>query len=165
MGSYGRAVWVPRRRNTGPAMRAMRDPVVKRTHRCPRCGFVLIGDQGVVRNIRGAGQLEDALEHGVLSAVTFTEVLGKLVGKGVPADQAEADLDELGLEVVDYDRELAKVAAHFYARRNPYNLSLGACAVLALGEHLGLPILTGEQAWAKLLGLRVKVRLIRKVMP
>ncbi|ADH65137.1 hypothetical protein Mesil_3323 (plasmid) [Allomeiothermus silvanus DSM 9946] len=113
----------------------------------------------------GAGQLEDALEHGVLSAVTFTEVLGKLVGKGVPADQAEADLDELGLEVVDYDRELAKVAAYFYARRNPYNLSLGACAVLALGEHLGLPILTGEQAWAKLPGLRVKVRLIRKVMP
>ncbi|MBF6594463.1 MAG: type II toxin-antitoxin system VapC family toxin [Thermaceae bacterium] len=115
-----------------------------------------------LQNEEGAEKVEAALEHGIISAVTLTEVLGKLVGKGVPADQAEADLDELGLEVVDYDRELAKAAAYFYARRNPYNLSLGDCAVLALGEHLGLPVLTGEQEWAKLPGLRVKARLIRK---
>jgi len=113
----------------------------------------------------GADRVEEALEGGVISAVTLTEVLGKLIGKGVPANQAQADLDELGLGVVGYDRELAKAAAYFYARRSPYNLSLGDCAVLALGEHLGRPILTGEQEWAKLPGLRVKVRLIRKAKP
>lgn len=118
-----------------------------------------------LQNEDGADKVEAALEQGVISAVTLTEVLGKLIGKGVPANQAEADLDDLGLGVVDYDRELAKAAAYFYARRNPYNLSLGDCAVLALGEHLELPILTGEQEWAKLPGLRVKVRLIRKAKP
>ncbi|MER3444706.1 MAG: hypothetical protein C4331_19390 [Meiothermus sp.] len=118
-----------------------------------------------LQNEEGAEAVEAALEAGVISAVTFTEVLGKLIGKGVPANQAEADLEELGLEVVDYGQELARAAAYFYARRSPYNLSLGDCAVLALGEHLGLPILTGEREWAKLPGLRVKAQLIRKAKP
>lgn len=115
-----------------------------------------------LQNEAGADKVEEALEGGVVSALTLTEVLGKLVGKGVPADQAEADVLALDLEVVEYGLELAKAAAYFYVRRKPYNLSLGDCAVLALGEHLGLPILTGEQDWSKLPGLRVEVQQIRK---
>jgi PIN domain nuclease of toxin-antitoxin system len=48
----------------------------------------------------GSDLVEVALEDGLVSAITFTEVLGKLVGKGVPAVQALADLEGLGLEVV-----------------------------------------------------------------
>lgn len=109
----------------------------------------------------GSDLVEVALENGLISTITFTEILGKLVGKGVPAAQALADLEGLGLEVVNFDQSQAVQAAYFYARRNPYRLSLGDCAVLALGEHLGKPILTGEQDWAKLPDLRVAIHLIR----
>ena len=64
-------------------------------------------------------------------------------------------------EVVPFDAQLALEAGYFYARRRPYNLSLGDCACLALAESLDLPVLTAESNWAKLPNLRAKVKLIR----
>jgi ribonuclease VapC len=51
--------------------------------------------------------------------------------------------------------------AFFYARRNPYELSLGDCACLALAEAKGLQVLTAEQSWKKIPNLKIKIRLIR----
>ncbi|MBI5811604.1 MAG: PIN domain-containing protein [Meiothermus silvanus] len=91
----------------------------------------------------------------VLSAVTRTELLGKLVGSGA--------LEPLGdvLEIVPFDLEQSDLAAFWYARRKPYSLSLGDCVCIALAEARGLEVLTAESAWAKLPNLRVKVNTIR----
>jgi PIN domain nuclease of toxin-antitoxin system len=104
-------------------------------------------------------QLENG---GVIAVPNMTEVIGKLVSSGVaPHKEVERDLLALGLEVVAMDQEIGLAAAYFYARRNPYNLSLGDCACLATAEVLGLEVMSAEQNWAQLPNLRTTVRLIR----
>jgi len=100
----------------------------------------------------------------MLSAVTRTEVLGKLVGSGSYTEtEVQEALEPLAdaLEVVPFDVEQSELAAFWYARRRPYNLSLGDCVCLALAEARGLEVLTAESAWAKLPNLRVKINPIR----
>ena len=115
------------------------------------------------QNELGAEVTELQFEHGGMIAVpNMTEVIGKLVSSGVaPHNEVERDLLALGLEVVAMDQEIGLAAAYFYARRNPYNLSLGDCACLATAEVLGLEVLSAEQDWAQLVNLRTTVRLIR----
>jgi PIN domain nuclease of toxin-antitoxin system len=100
----------------------------------------------------------------VLSAVTRTELLGKLVGSGSYTEtEVKEALEPLGdaLKIVPFDLEQSDLAAFWYARRKPYNLSLGDCVCIALAEARGLEVLTAESAWAKLPNLRVKVNTIR----
>ena len=100
---------------------------------------------------------------GAIAAPNLTEVVGKLVSSGVaPANEVERDAVALGLQVVPMDVSLALGAAFFYARRSPYDLSLGYCACLATAEALGLEVLTGERGWEKVPDLKVAVRLIRR---
>jgi PIN domain nuclease of toxin-antitoxin system len=105
----------------------------------------------------------------LLSTVSRTEVMGKLVGSGLftqtQVREAVALLGE-ALEVVPFDEEQSELAAYWYARRKPYGLSLGDCACLALAEARGLGLMTAEQAWKQLdgLGLGVRLRIIRPVV-
>jgi ribonuclease VapC len=100
---------------------------------------------------------------GAIAAPNLTEVVGKLVSSGVaPANEVERDVLALGLQVVAMDVGLAFGAAFFYARRSPYDLSLGDCACLATAEALGFEVLTGEHGWEKVPDLKVAVRLIRQ---
>lgn len=118
------------------------------------------------RHEAGYKQVERFLLKGglFLSSVNRTEVKGKLVGMGVftanQIDEALANLEEL-LEVVPFDTEQSDVAAYYYARRHPYQLSLGDCACLALAEIRGVNVITAESAWSKLPGLPFKVDVIR----
>ncbi len=111
----------------------------------------------------GFETVRSQLEYGgVIAVPNMTEVIGKLVSSGVaPHNEVERDLLALGLEVVAMDQEIGLAAAYYYARRNPYNLSLGDCACLATAEVLGLEVLSAEQGWAQLSNLRTTVRLIR----
>jgi PIN domain nuclease of toxin-antitoxin system len=99
---------------------------------------------------------------GMIAAPNLTEVIGKLVSNGsAPANQVERDVLALNLDIIPMDKNIALAAAFFYARRHPYDLSLGDCACIAVAETLGVEILTAEQSWAKIPDLRIKVRLIR----
>ena len=118
------------------------------------------------QNEPGQDRVEDAINRGSLlfSSVNRTELKGKLVGVRLFTPQAvDAQLRLLDqvLDVVSFDSEQSDVAAFYYARRNPYNLSLGDCACLALAEARGADVLTAERAWAKLPALPFKVHLIR----
>jgi PIN domain nuclease of toxin-antitoxin system len=99
-----------------------------------------------------------------ISVVNLTEAKGKLVGAGdFTPQQVESELEQLSalVEPLPYDLEQANLAAWWYARKNPYQLSLGDCACLGAAEARGLEVLTAEQRWKKLPNLRVKVSLIR----
>jgi PIN domain nuclease of toxin-antitoxin system len=96
-----------------------------------------------------------------ISTLTYTEVIGKIVGAGGLQKDIEQDLEELRLEPTPFNQEQARIAAYFYARRKPYTLALGDCATLALGEFLREPVLTAEKSWASLPDLKVEVELIR----
>ena len=99
-----------------------------------------------------------------ISVVNLTEAKGKLVGAGdFTPQQVESELEQLSalIEPLAYDLEQANLAAWWYVRKNPYQLSLGDCACLGAAEARGLEVLTAEQRWKKLPNLRVKMTLIR----
>jgi PIN domain nuclease of toxin-antitoxin system len=66
----------------------------------------------------------------------------------------------LGIEFVDVDVELVRGSARLRHSTRKAGLSLGDRVCLALGEELGLPLLTTNRAWAGL-GLPLKVDVIR----
>lgn len=114
----------------------------------------------------GHAQVRQALEAGgmVLSTVNRTEVKGKLVGSGAfTPQQVDTHMDLLRdvLEVAPFDGPQSDLAAYYYARRHPYDLSLGDAACLGLAEARTLAVLTAEKAWAALPDLPVEVVLIR----
>ncbi len=97
-----------------------------------------------------------------ISSSNLIEVIGKLVSSGkAPVNEVEQDIKTLDLRVVPLLETLVQPAAYFYARRHPYQLSLGDCICLATAEMQQLEVLTAEQNWAKLPNLRCQVHLIR----
>lgn len=114
----------------------------------------------------GGQVVQEVLAGGsvLLSSVNRMELKGKLVGSGgFTPYEVETRLNVLShlLTVVDFDLKQSDVAAFYYARRHPYNLSLGGCACLALAETRGLAVLTAEKGWGKIPDLPFAVRLIR----
>ncbi|TSA84702.1 PIN domain-containing protein [Deinococcus detaillensis] len=114
----------------------------------------------------GAAQAETALttQNCFISSITLTEVEGKLVGRGtLTHGQANAVLRQIldPLQEVPFDAACRTKAAFYYARKSPYNLSLGDAACLGTAEALGLNVLTAERGWAKIPDLPFAVQLIR----
>jgi len=69
----------------------------------------------------------------VVSAVIRTGLLGKLVGSGSYGESEVREALELlgeALQIVPFDLAQSDLAAFWYARRKPYNLSLGDCVCL-----------------------------------
>lgn len=104
----------------------------------------------------GAEVVAEAIETAMISAVTRTEILGRLArfgGDGTPA------LDRLSLPVLSFTAAEADAAARLLAAHRGI-LSLGDCACLATAARQALPVLTADRVWATL-GLATEVRLIR----
>jgi len=106
---------------------------------------------------KGQDRVEAALDAGAcwLSAVNMCEVLGKLCEKGMPPRQAEATVSDLGLEVREFDSNLAALAGFLRVRTKPIGASLGDRACLALAQQAArskvvTTVLTAEKAWPKL---------------
>ena len=106
---------------------------------------------------KGQDRVEAALDagHCWLSTVNLCEVLGKLCDRGMPLQEAQAAVDDLGLFIKDFDAEAASLAAMLRTQTKPIGASLGDRACLALAEKAAnsqviLTVFTAEQAWAKL---------------
>lgn len=106
---------------------------------------------------------ETLLEGAVMSAVNLSEVLSKLVDRGVSVDQALSDLRAHGvldlLEIAHFSVSLAEEAARLRECARGMGLSLGDRACLALGKIRRLPVVTADSHWVNVPG--VTVRLIR----
>lgn len=98
----------------------------------------------------GRDQVERVLGESVISAVNACEVLTKLIDAGLPLEEARESFDLLGLEVMDFNKELAEQAASLRSATRKKGLSLGDRCCLALGLHLNLETVTAEREWAKL---------------
>lgn len=107
----------------------------------------------------GADQLTpDILLKAVSSTVNLAEVQGKLVERGIPADNAwMATLNAIS-EPVPFSKEHAKTAGTLIAQTRPYGLSLGDRACLALALEMKAPVYTADRSWKNLkLGIRIHV--------
>ncbi len=116
---------------------------------------------------KGRERVEAALEEGscLMSTVNLCEVLGKLCEKGMPEEEARITVDELGLTIVNFDSELAAIAAFLKVRTKPLGASLGDRACLALAQQAKqnkvVPVvITAEHAWTRI-GWPFKIAVIR----
>ena len=96
----------------------------------------------------GHERVEAALGSACIGVVNMAEVVGKLVDRGVPADEAVADLRGIDLDVIDMDRAQAEAAGRLRIATGAARLSLGDRACLALAQSLGATALTTDRAWA-----------------
>jgi len=96
----------------------------------------------------GSAMVERYFAQAVVSSVNFSEVAAKLSDRGVDSQEALKILSGLGLEVREFDTELALMAGALREVTRPLGLSFGDRACLALGIAEGTPILTTDRAWA-----------------
>lgn len=108
----------------------------------------------------GWERLAPELESAVLSSVNLAEVASRLVDAGGPPAEVRKVLEDLDLEIHDLTADLAFSTAELRAATRARGLSLGDRACLALGQALGLPVLTADRAWAEL-EVGVEIRAVR----
>jgi ribonuclease VapC len=108
----------------------------------------------------GAGEVRAALPGALLSAVNYTEVIGKALDRGDTLAASLHKLAAMGVEIVAHDARLAQRAGELRPLTKRAGLSLADRACLALAERERLPVLTAGRSW-KALGLGFDVRLIR----
>ncbi|MDF1521382.1 MAG: type II toxin-antitoxin system VapC family toxin [Trueperaceae bacterium] len=99
--------------------------------------------------------------HGaVVSAVNWSEVVQKMLQRGVGVDGVRADAAAQGLAVIDFTPTLAEATGALWTATRDAGLSLGDRACLALALELGLPVLATDRVWATL-DVGVEVVLVR----
>lgn len=96
----------------------------------------------------GSVVVERHFAQAVVSSVNFSEVAAQLSDRGIDSQEVLEILSGLGLEVREFDIELALMAGALREVTRPLGLSLGDRACLALGIAEGAPILTTDRAWA-----------------
>ena len=106
---------------------------------------------------KGQDRVEEALDAAPcwLTTVNLCEVLGKLCDRGMPLEEAQAAVNDLGLTLVNFDAELAALAAMLRPKTKSIGASLGDRACLALAQQaeqieFAPVVYTAEHAWGKL---------------
>ena len=94
--------------------------------------------------------VEDEHDACCISAVNVTEVLTRLIDRGMTAHDAEAAFDALELAVSPFDDAAARACAALRPASRAFGLSIGDRACLALAQAQKLPALTADRAWAQL---------------
>jgi ribonuclease VapC len=108
------------------------------------------GSHKVAENVPGA----------VIGAVNLSEVVSKLIERGVPEQAVRSALRQVELEIHPFGEDLAFQAGVLRLTTRSAGLSLGDRACLALGQKLAAPVLTTDRNW-KELDIGVEVRVIR----
>jgi ribonuclease VapC len=106
---------------------------------------------------RGVEIVNQILDRGPCwaSAVNVCEVLGKLYERGMSSPEAEAAINELELTIVEFDLQMARLAASYRIRTRSFGFSLGDRACLALAPRaiqtgFNPTIYTADQSWTKI---------------
>ena len=108
----------------------------------------------------GGEMVAAVLDNAVMSSVNLTEVITKMIDKGVPPDQARQVTLASNVVTVAFDEELAITAGLMRDPTRSRGLSLGDRACLALAQRMNVPALTADRNWLAV-DVGVDVRLIR----
>ncbi len=108
----------------------------------------------------GGERVLRVLPDALLSAVNYTEVIGKCLDRGDTPDRAVRKLATLGFHIVAHDAALARRAGEMRTLTKWLGLSLADRACLALAERENLPVFTADKNWSKA-GLVLDIRIIQ----
>jgi PIN domain nuclease of toxin-antitoxin system len=98
----------------------------------------------------GADAVAEKMSGALLCSVNYSEVVDKLVDRGIPTDQIVEIMGQLDVEVVPADSELAMRAGLLRAETPAKGLSLGGRYCLALAISRNAVALTADRAWTDL---------------
>lgn len=107
---------------------------------------------------RVAALLLDANQSTIISTLNWSEVVDRLLRNGIPATDAERRIARLGMEVVEFDLEQARIAATLRILAPPLSLADRAC--LALASVRSATAWTADKIWAQQ-KVGVKVEILR----
>lgn len=108
----------------------------------------------------GSDIVSSQLPNAAMLSVNFGEVVAKLTSIEWTESEIRQALGALAIDVLPFDQELAYRAGLLRAQTKSIGLSFGDRACLALGERLGVPVLTSDRAWASL-NLNLVITVIR----
>lgn len=110
----------------------------------------------------GAAKVADAIAASRMTSVNYAEVVSHFIHAGMPANEVDAMLHPLPMEIVEADQALATIAGRLRAVTAEAGLSLGDRFCLALALRDGLPALTADKTWRTIADAAgVKVSVIR----
>jgi len=98
----------------------------------------------------GKDKVEGVLSRSSMSDVNYTEVLAKLLEAGLSVTEATESVGLLGVEIVNFDADMARLTAQLRTMTRKLGLSLGDRSCLALGIRSGSTIVTADRSWARL---------------
>ena len=108
----------------------------------------------------GADVVRASLPDAVISPVNIAEIASWIVRGGETIESAQKGLDNLDLDTIDFDEDLAMLTGALIAKTKRLGLSLGDRACLATATREGVPVLTADRAWRDL-DVGVEIQLIR----
>ncbi len=98
----------------------------------------------------------------VISSVNMAEVATRLLDMGLPAQELNRAVAQLGVDVIDFNQEQALACAALRPLTKSAGLSLGDRACLALAKLMQGCSVTGDRAWMEIEdAVGVKVLMIR----
>jgi len=109
---------------------------------------------------RGSETVAESIPGAVISAVNLSEVVSKLMERGIPEPAVRSALGEVEIDVHPFGEDLAYRAGILRLTTRSAGLSFGDRACLALGQQLAVPVFTADGNWRDL-EVGVEVRLIR----
>lgn len=109
-----------------------------------------------LRNEPGADRVRAALPTACISAVNLSETYAKMAEYGKRLEDTAFLIGRLGLHVVPFGTDHARIAAALHEPTRAAGLSLGDRACLALALTLGAPAITADKRWKPCnLGVRI----------
>lgn len=108
----------------------------------------------------GGEVVEAAIPGAILGTVNLSETVAKLAEKGLPEDAIRLAIGELELRLIPFDEEVAFRAGLLRVATRQAGLSFGDRECIALGQTLGLPVLTADRRWGDL-EVEAEIRVIR----
>lgn len=108
----------------------------------------------------GSDSILALIPNAVLSSVNAAEAQSRLVRRGTEPKAAWESIVASVCDVIPFDATLAETAGSLILKTQPYGLSLGDRACLALAIARNAPVYTADRAWAQL-QVGVEIRLVR----
>jgi PIN domain nuclease of toxin-antitoxin system len=108
----------------------------------------------------GSQTVEMAIPGAAISAVNLSEVIAKLVERGMTGKVIRSTLEDIQVDVYPFDRESAYKAGNLRKVTRGLGLSFGDRACLALGWQLQRPVLTTDRIWGDL-ETEIEIQVIR----
>lgn len=114
-----------------------------------------------LRQEKGYQEVRKSLSNSAaISTVNLAEVYTKIVSERFSLSEVSPRLQALGLVILPFEEDEAKISAELYPVGKSLGLSLGDRACLGLGLKLGLPVVTTDKTWSKL-KLEIDVQVLR----